>query len=82
VRSDLDRSWEQLRTATPPGWLVGQPWFRDELDEWEQHAYDSTEPPRAGKRVGEWTALAPTEVSVVVEMARYLGELAKGRWPS
>jgi hypothetical protein len=34
-----------------------------------------------GKRSREWTAVAPTELEVVREMARCLGEISAGRVP-
>lgn len=78
---DLDLAWARLHAATPPGWVVGHPYFHDELDRWEQHTYDATEVPVEGKRSREWTAVSPTEVGVVLEMARCLHELGEGRWP-
>ncbi len=77
---DVDPSWAALVAGTPSGWVVGQPYFHDELGTWEMHAYDATEAPVDGKRVREWTAVAPTEEGVVAEMARCLRELAEGRW--
>ena len=44
------------------------------------HAFDTAEKAVNGKRGREWTAVARTEVGVVREMARCLGELAAGRW--
>jgi hypothetical protein len=81
VTTSLDAAWRQLHAATPPGWVVGRPHFHDELDRWEQHAYDGSEVPHDGKRSREWTAVSPTEVEVVREMARCLRELGEGRWP-
>ncbi len=77
----LELAWRELRAAPPPGWVVGQPWFHDELDCWEQHADDATEAPRDGERSREWTAISPIEVGVVLEMAKCLRELGEGRWP-
>ncbi len=62
-------------------WHVGPPFFHDELERWEQHAYDATELPRDGKRSREWTAVGATEEACVTEMARCLKELREGRWP-
>ncbi len=36
---------------------------------------------KAGHRSREWTAVAPTEVEVVREMARCLKLIGEGRWP-
>ena len=44
-------------------------------------AFDTTERPVEGKRSGEWTAVAQTEVHVVRTMAMCLRELGEGRWP-
>jgi hypothetical protein len=78
---DLDDVWRQLHAATPPGWVVGQPYVHDEAGCWGQHAYDATEAPVDGKRSREWIAVAPTQADVVVEMTRCLTELREGRWP-
>ena len=65
----------------PSGWFVGRPSYRHDLDAWEQYAYDTAEKAVNGKRSRQWTAVAPTEVDVVREMARCLRELAAGGWP-
>ncbi len=44
-------------------------------------AFDTTEQAVVGKRSREWTAVHPTEVGVVREMARCLRERGAGRWP-
>lgn len=46
--------------ATPPGCVVGQPCIHDELDCFEQHAYDGTEMPVDGRWSRELTAVSPT----------------------
>jgi len=63
------------------GWQVGRPHFHDERRCWEQYAFDPKERPRVGKRSREWTAIGPTEVACVREMADCLRELREGRWP-
>ena len=45
------------------------------------HAFDPHGTPIVGKRSREWTAVGPTELRRVEEMARCLGELREGRWP-
>jgi hypothetical protein len=44
-------------------------------------AFDPSETAVQGKRSREWTAAAPTELTVVQEMGRCLGELREGHWP-
>ena len=78
---ELAAAWAELERARPTGWMVGQPYFHDEVGAWEQYAYDPAERPVGGKRPREWTAIAPTDVEVVVEMTRCLRELGEGRWP-
>ncbi len=56
-------------------------YFHDELDWWEQYAFDPREKPKVGKRSREWTAIGKTEVECVREMAYCLRELREGRWP-
>ncbi len=45
------------------------------------YAFDPSEQPKVGLRSREWTAIAPTEVVVVQEMARCLREMRAGRVP-
>ena len=52
-----------------------------ERNEWSMCAFDPSEKPVVGKRSREWTAVGPTELRCVQEMARCLGELREGRWP-
>ncbi len=63
---------------TPPGWRVGSPSYHDEAQRWEMHARGPTLPVTEAT---EWTAVAPTKVGVLAEMARCLRELGEGRWP-
>lgn len=81
VVTDLEDAWDQLHAALPPGWVVGRPSYHDERREWVMYGYDPRERPKVGKRSREWTAIASTEVGVVIEMARCLVELREGRWP-
>jgi hypothetical protein len=45
------------------------------------YAFDPSQRLVVGKRSREWTAVGPTELRCVEEMARCLGELKAGRWP-
>ena len=81
MTTDLDRAWEALRAAAPPGWYVGRPSFHDERSVWEQHAFDATAKGKTGKRGREWTAIGRTEAACVAEMARCLAVIREGRWP-
>ena len=75
---DLHAAWASVQDTTPPGWSVGRPMEHPERNEWSMYAFDSSEKPVVGKRSREWTAIGPTEVCCVQEMARCLGELAGG----
>lgn len=50
------------------------------LNRWAP-AFDPSEKAIVGVRTREWTAVAPTEVEVVLEMARCLREIVEGRVP-
>ena len=67
----------------PAGWLVGRPYFHDELDAYGTYADDANEALLDGKRAGEWTAVSPTEAAVVLKLAWCPRELAEaaGRGP-
>jgi hypothetical protein len=77
----LDDAWGELHDATAAGWLVGYPAFDEERSVWEQHAYDPTERARSGVRRREWTAVAPTQLEVIHELARCLRLIREGRVP-
>ncbi len=53
----LDDAWNDLHTATPPGWFVGRPSYHEGLRVWEQYAFDPRERAKAGARSREWTAV-------------------------
>ncbi len=55
--------------------------YHDERTEWQMYAFDPAESAVMGKRKREWTAVAPTELDVLREMARCLRELGEGRAP-
>lgn len=78
---DLEAARASCHEVKPSGGFVGRPSHRHDLDEWDQYAYDTAEKAVNGKRSREWTAVAPTEVEVVREMARCLREVADGCWP-
>ncbi|MDP8904040.1 MAG: hypothetical protein M3N29_01765 [Chloroflexota bacterium] len=77
----LEAAYDEVLTATPPGWYVGRPMFHDERTEWQMYAFDQSERAVVGRRRREWTAVGPTELGVVLEMARCLREISEGRWP-
>jgi hypothetical protein len=79
--TDLEAAWAAVHENTLVGWYVGRPMEHPERNEWSQFAFDTTETPVVGKRSREWTAVGPTELRCVQEMARCLGELREGRWP-
>lgn len=81
--TELETPWAAVDAATPAGWIVGRPYRHDEMagGQWEQFAYDPSDRPRVGRRTREWIAIANSELSCVLEMARCLRELAAGRPP-
>jgi hypothetical protein len=81
VNDQLDAAWDAGHEAARPGWRVGQPSWHHERDQWQQYAHHAYERASVGKRSREWTAVAPTELDVVVEMARCLREIMAGRVP-
>jgi hypothetical protein len=78
---DIASAWAAVHDATPPNWYVGRPSYHDERHEWVMYAFDQRERPSVGVRSREWTAVAATEVEVLLEMARCLRELGEGRVP-
>jgi len=81
VATDLEGAWDALHASMPAGWQIGRPSEHPERHEWALYAYDPRERPRVGVRSREWIAKASTELGVVREMARCLGEIAEGRAP-
>jgi hypothetical protein len=81
MTDDLEAAWAAVHEATPPGWYVGRPSYHPERQEWVTFAFDPSEKAVMGQRERQWTAVHPTELGVVREMARCLGELREGRWP-
>ncbi len=81
IPTDLDDAWDDLHDATPDGWFVGQPSYDERRKVWEQYAFDPAERALAGVRSREWTAVAPTELEVIRELARCLRLIREGRVP-
>ncbi len=79
--STLEQAWAELHDATPSGWFVGSPSLHQERNGWLMYAFDPSERAVVGVRKREWTAVAPTELGVVREMARCLRERGEGRTP-
>ena len=65
-----EAAWDELRAALPPGWVAGQPSYREDLRTWEQHAYRPAERALNGARRDEWTAVGQTEIQCPRELAR------------
>ena len=78
---DLEAPWSAVHDAKPTGWYVGRPTYYDERRQWHQYAFDPSERAVVGLRSREWTAVGATEVEVVREMGRCLGEINEGRAP-
>jgi len=78
---DLKAAWDAVHDATPSDWYVGRPSYHDERREWTQYAFDQRERPSVGVRSREWTAIGPTELACLREMARCLREMGAGRVP-
>ena len=78
---ELEAAWAAVHEATPEGWYVGRPSEHPERREWVMFAFDTRERAVEGKRSGEWTTVAPTELEVVRSMAYCLRELKAGRLP-
>jgi hypothetical protein len=64
-----------------PARLEGRPSHHNERREWLLYAFDPTKRPRVGIRSRDSTAVAPTEDSVLREMARCLREISVERAP-
>jgi hypothetical protein len=79
--TDLDAAWSDLHDAKPDGWFVGRPSYDEGRKVWEQYAFDPSERAQAGVRSREWTAVAPTEIEVIRELARRLRLIREGRVP-
>ena len=78
---DLEDAWDELHDATPPGWFAGRPSYDERRHVWEQCACDPTERAHGGARSREWTAIGPTELEVMRELARCLRLIREGRVP-
>ena len=80
--TDLEAAWYAVHDNTPEGWYVGRPGYEERYHQSSMYAFDPSEKPVVGKRSREWTAVGRTELECVQVMARRLGELREGRWPS
>ena len=79
--TDLEAAWDAVHENMPESWYVGRPGIEERYGQWSMYAFDPSEKPVVGKRSREWTAVGPSELHCVREMARCLGELKAGRWP-
>ena len=79
--TDLEDAWNELHDAKPPSWFLGRPSYDERRHVWEQYAYDTQERAQAGVRSRKWTAVAPTELEVIGELARCLRLIREGRVP-
>ena len=77
----LEKAWDEIHLAKPAGWWVGPPSFHVERNEGAMYAFDTTERAKVERRSREWTAVAPTQIRVVREIARCLQEIRDGRVP-
>jgi hypothetical protein len=77
----LKAAWAAVHENTPEGWYVGRPGFEERYNQWSMYAFDPSETPIVGKQSRESTAVGPTDLACVREMARCLAELREGRWP-
>jgi hypothetical protein len=84
--------WRDVIAAKPPTWYVDAPLSRPNTRSrdlgipgtdrrWELYAFDTAEEADADRRRREWTALAPTRIGVLRQMARYLQAIGAGRVP-
>jgi hypothetical protein len=79
--TDIDDAWTELHDAKPAGWYVGRPPYDERRGVWDQYAFDPAERAHAGVRRWEWTAVAPTELEVIRELARCLRLIREGQVP-
>jgi hypothetical protein len=81
MTSDLEAAWDAIFPVLPLNWTVGKPYYHEEEHRWGMYAYDTRERPKVGQRLRTRTAVAATELEVIREMARCLGEISAGRMP-
>ena len=79
--TDLESAWDDLHDVKPDGWFVGTPVYIKHRG-WEQYAFDTRERAKAGHRTREGTAVGPSELGVLREMARCLRLIGEGRLPT
>ena len=75
---ELAEAWDELFAAIPDGWAVGRPVYDHGSHVWNLYAFLLSERPKVGRRMNAWTAVHPTEVGVVRELARCLREITEG----
>jgi hypothetical protein len=83
VDDELTAAWARLHAANDSlDWHVGPTTFEARfVTPWSFYAFDPREKSKVGRRSREWTTTAATEVDVVLEMARCLGEISRGNSP-
>lgn len=79
--TDLDAAWNDLHNAKPAGWYVGRPSHDERQKLWEQYAFNPLERAQVGVRSREWTAVAPTKLGVIRELACCMRLIREGRVP-
>jgi len=77
----LEEAWNEVRAALPSGWTISRASYHPERREWLIYAFDPSEKPKVGLHSREWTAVAPTELLVVREMARCVRIVREGGVP-
>lgn len=62
MTSPMDKAWQELHEAAPPGWHVGRPSYHPERREWLLYAFDPSEPvaPAASSGLPHRGILPPT----------------------
>lgn len=81
MSNDLEDAWGDLHDATPAGLFVGRPSYDEGRRVWEHYAFDPSGRAQVGVRSREWTAVAPSELEVIRELARCLGPIRESRVP-
>ena len=81
VDDDLEAAWGQVFDALPAAWAVGSPSYHDERHEWTRYAFDPFERPSIDVRSREWTAIGPSELECLLDMAPCLRQPGEGRVP-
>ena len=61
---DLSAAWNEIHDVKLDGWFGGTPVFIERRGS-EQYAFDTRGRAKHGRRSGEWTAVASSEVDAV-----------------